>query len=78
MLACIGLKLIASLRFVKNKLSAVHAYFFMRFVVLDAWPVLLLGIMAVTLSAALPWHAMSPFMRSNIAPLPVYWLPPLP
>jgi hypothetical protein len=41
--------------------------FFLRFVVLDVWRMLLLGVMAVTLSANLPWPAMSAFMRSNIA-----------
>jgi hypothetical protein len=41
--------------------------FVLWFVVLDAWPVLLLGIVAVTLSVALPWPAMSKFMHSNIA-----------
>jgi hypothetical protein len=52
---------------VKDKLSAVCAYFLLAVQVLDAWPVLLLGIVAVTLSAALPWPTMSAFMRSNIA-----------
>jgi hypothetical protein len=41
--------------------------FLLRLMVLGVQPVLLLGIGAVTLSAALPWPAMSASMRSNIA-----------